>query len=501
MGAYSYPIEDIEVLSGTITNNENIYKKADGYHGALIDLSNIDYPYVQLERNSNGNSLGYAFLKFEPTLNATPDYATGYTHCVWDYSNLVTLEIPEDANYLYVYHSSKGDMFLPNFVMFLEYYGEPLKTESADEYVYPLDQMDVLRGYVNDSNVYKYDAAKRGAIIKVEDSIFNTVIMKKNASGKAITYTFMSDENYDGVTPCYAAGYTGLVSTSGDIVAVRIPDNARYLYVYYTDGTSDFCPSEIKFTKETYPEDSASSVRIATWNIGHFSEGSKPNSTLVDTQEPMYGDYYRDYINNAIDADVVFLNEYSKNFTPSNLTRDTIFSEYTTVYEGVQRNYSCNAVYSRVEISDPVKHEFECNKTAPVISTKGPEAEDYYFVTTDIVIDGVTVKLVSVHLAFDGENSCNVVINQLKELIAYCEQYEHVVLLGDWNVGEFSEFNLLTNAGYTLANTDASLATYNDGDSLDNIVYKGVTVTDFALAGTDLSDHFALYCTISANKD
>lgn len=505
IGAYSYPVEKITKLPGTIADKDNKYKKAPGYYGAVIDLSEIDYPYVQLERNKSGNELGYTFLKSELTLNASPKYAEGYSYCVWNTAKKVTLEIPKDAKYLYVYYSSNENIHTPASVTFIEAYSEPLKTETADEYVYPIDDMAMLDGYVNSSNVFTKATNKFGAIIDVEDSVFNTVTLKKNESGKDITYAFMSDEIYEGSTPCYAAGYTDVVSTSEDTVTLRIPDNARYLYVFYKNISSNVYPSEIKFTKESYPEDGATSVRIATWNIGHFSMGRKPNSTLEDGQVAMQGDYFRDYINNAIDADVIFLNEYSEKFTKNSyLAKNTVFGEYTTVYEGEQRNYSCNAVYSRVEISAPELHEFECNKTAPVISTKGPEAEDYYFVTTDLVIDGELVKLVSVHLAFDGEGSENVVINQLKELIAYCEQYENVVLLGDWNINSFSEFKTFTDAGYTLANTDNTLPTYRkDGscDSLDNIIYKGVTVSDFSLAGTDLSDHYALYCTITVNKD
>ena len=278
---------------------------------------------------------------------------------------------------------------------------------------------------------------------------------------------------------------------------VRIPDNARYLYVFYKQGNKNFLPAQIKFTKATYGPADPNSVRIATWNIGHFAMGEKANSIIEDGQINMKSADYIDYINNAIGADIMFLNEYSAKFTKgSYLAKNTIFKSYTTCYEGPQRNYSWNAVYSKVEISQPVKHEFNCNKTAPYISPY-VQATDYYFVTTDLVINGKTVKLVSVHLAFDDYGSKNVVINQLNELIDYCAQYEHVVLLGDWNVGSFSEFDVFTEAGYTLANTDKSMPTYTSGSSLDNIIYKGVTVTDFSLGGTNLSDHYALYCTIT----
>ena len=496
-----YPVQNIEKLPGTIADASNKYiianTNAGGYHGGMIDLAGMDYGFVRLERNENGNQLGYAFLKEAPVTNAEPKYATGYSYCVWDDSKTVTLAIPDDANYLYIYYNSEGDVHLPSAVSFLETYSDPLKSETETEYVYPLYNIEVLSGYVTGSNVYSASTSRLGAIIELGGTTFNTVTLKKNVAAESITYAFMGDELYDGFTPCYAAGYTNIVTTTDSTVTVRIPDNARYLYVFYKQGNKNFLPAEIKFTKQSYGPTNPNSVRIATWNIGHFAMGEKANSTIEDGRVAMKSADFLDYINNAVGADIMFLNEYSQKFTKNNYyAKNTIFTSYSTVYEGPQINYSCNAVYSKVSISQPQKHEFECNKTAPYISPY-VEAEDYYFVTTDLVINGKTVKLVSVHLAFDDYGSKNVVINQLNELIAYCAQYEHVVLMGDWNVGSFSEFDVFTEAGYTLANTDKNMPTYKSGSSLDNIIYKGVTVTDFTLAGTNLSDHYALYCTIT----
>ena len=506
VSSYSYPVDSITKLPGTIADKTNKYISADnekgGYHGGLIDLSSLNYSHVQLVRNSNGRELGYAFLTENLTLNSNPSYASGYTHCVWDPSSSVVLEIPSNAKYLYVYYNSEANIHLPSAVTFLSSYSNPLKNESAKEYVYPLEKLDLISGYVNSANFFTDSTSKKSALINVDNSSFNTVTLRKNADADTMTYAFVGDEIYAGNPLCYSAGYTGVVTTSEDSITVKIPDNARYLFVSYKNGSAILLPAEIRFSKEAY-EVNANSVRIATWNIGHYSLGNKPNSTLEDTQLAMQSAYYKDYINNAIDADIIFLNEYSKNFTKGgNPAKNTIFADYNkVVYEGPQYGYSCNAVYSRIEISTPQKHELKCNETAGKISVHDVKATDYYFVTTDLVINGTTVKLVSAHLAFDGEGSKDVVINQFKEIIEYCNQFEHVVLLGDWNVGSFSEFDLFTEAGYTLANADKNMATYNSGSSLDNIIYKGVTVSDFGLAGTDLSDHYALYCTITVEKE
>lgn len=453
--SYEYPVETVVPVAGTVAyGDDHVFKIHENTKTAFIALEGLDYDTVSFDIADDHVDpwVCFAFLTEMPEISEVVSYADGYD-TVKSYEAAV--EIPEDAKYLVVYY-----------------------LDDYDELYYP------------------------GAIIELEGTMFNTVTMKKNASGEPITYAFMGDELYFDFTPCYAAGYTKLVSSTEDTVTVRIPDNARYLYVYNNKSSTMYLPSEIKFTKETYAAENPNSVRIATWNIGHFSMGKKPNSTLEDTQVAMMAADFNDYINNAIDADIMFLNEYSKKFTKNtNLAKDTIFTEYDTVYEGTQLNYSCNAVYSRIEISEPEMHVFECNKTAGTISTKGPLATDYYFVTTDLVINGTTIKLVSAHLAFDGEGSENVVVNQIYELIDYCEDYEHVVLLGDWNVNYFSEFELFTEAGYSLGNTDENMSTYNDGVySLDNIVYKGVTVTDFTLAGTNLSDHYAVYCTITVDE-
>ena len=496
-----YPTENIEKLPGTIADASNKYiianSDAGGWHGGIIDLAGMNYKFVRLERNISGNDLGYAFLTAKPTKDAAPKYATGYSYCVWDSSRSVTLEIPSDAKYLYVYYNSEGDVHLPSSVTFLDSYTDPLKSDK-DEYIYPLHAIELLDGFVNGSNVYKASTLNVGAIVELGGTTFNTVTLRKNPNAASLTYAFMGDEFFDGFTPCYAAGYTNIVTSTDDTVTLRIPDNARYLYVYYKKGADLLLPAEIKLTKQSYGPTNPNSVRIATWNIGHFAMGEKANSQIKDEQVAMKSADFLDYINNAINADIMFLNEYSAKFTKNTyLAKNTIFKDYTAAaYEGPQLNYSCNAVYSRIEISEPQKHEFECNKTAPYISPY-VEAKDYYFVTTDLVIGGKIVKLVSVHLAFDDYGSKNVLVNQLNELIEYCAQYEHVVMLGDWNVGSFSEFDVLVEAGYTLGNTDKNMPTYKSGSSLDNIVYKGVTVTDFSLGGTNLSDHYALYCTIT----
>ena len=66
-----------------------------------------------------------------------------------------------------------------------------------------------------------------------------------------------------------------------------------------------------------------------------------------------------------------------------------------------------------------------------------------------------------------------------------------------------SKIKLLSDAGYSMANTDPKLWTKTggaiDNHSLDNIAYKGVTISNFTCEITNLSDHYALTCTVSVD--
>lgn len=122
--SFSYPINQIRKLEGTIADSNNKYIIAGaengGWHGGLIDLSGMDYTQVRLVKNKNGNELGYTFVTEMFVVNAVPSFATGYSKCVWDHSDSVTLQIPSDAKYMYIYYNSEAAIHLPDSVTFIK---------------------------------------------------------------------------------------------------------------------------------------------------------------------------------------------------------------------------------------------------------------------------------------------------------------------------------------------------------------------------------------------
>lgn len=367
-------------------------------------------------------------------------------------------------------------------------------------YDYPMDTIVKDPGTIADAtNKYVIAPGWHGALIDLRELPYNAVTISKRKGSAFFGYTFLAGDFCVGYSPTYAKGYTRVIYSDKSSVDLTIPDNARYLYIYHNSKEDYYLPSKVKFyNKELIPE-TPKSLRIATWNIGHFSMGKKPNSTIADANYQTAAAKYRSFIQNGLDADIIALQEYSANFTPSNAAASSLFSNYGFYKEGTQSRYSCNALFSKIPITNVQMHEFECNKTATITHTDLIAATDYYYMTADVKIGGETVKLVTAHLAFDNNRTPDTVNrDQITELIEIFKNEERVVLMGDWNAKSFLFFSLFTDAGFSLANTDSSLSTiYNGGLSLDNIIYKGVQLSDFTLCGSDLSDHYAIACTIS----
>ena len=257
--------------------------------------------------------------------------------------------------------------------------------------------------------------------------------------------------------------------------------------------------------KTTPPENS---FTIATWNIGHFSNGKNKNTAIGDGSYASASYKYKTYINDVLGADIICLNEYSAKFTPSN-NASNLFDAYTEVaFEGVQRNYSCNALYSKLPLSNVTVHEFACNVGVDIQYTDAVEAIDYYYITGELEIGGETVTVVATHLAYDDDlygvppYVDTVCQNQMLELIDAFENVDRVLILGDWNAYDYSYFDLFADAGYTLGNrneipTCTGSATKDLEWSVDNMVAKGLEIRDFRGEPTTLSDHIAVIATVT----
>ena len=379
----------------------------------------------------------------------------------------------------------------------------PVTTEAPQDepavYEYPMDQVAPLSGTIRTKqNDYLITANYRGATVDLKDIHYDTVTVTRNPDADEMGYAFLTAiPTATGEKPSYATGYTMVVWDKNDTATLSIPGDARYLYVYYYDSGVYYLPASIVFSNATVP----TTFTVASWNIGHFSMGNNKNTKLTDDQYATEKAKFDAYIG-SLGADVLILNEYSQLFTPSKAAR-YLFLDYATPFECEQRNYSCNALYAKFPLKNLTLHNFACNTPDTVLHTTAIKATDYYYITGELTVGTETVTIVALHLAFhDNLKPDTVCTNQMDELIAAFADTEHVIMLGDWNAYHAVYYDRFNDAGYTVGN-DGSFLTCTGSKTgglewpVDNIIVKGVTMTDFHAVNTSLSDHVAVVATIT----
>ena len=91
----------------------------------------------------------------------------------------------------------------------------------------------------------------------------------------------------------------------------------------------------------------------------------------------------------------------------------------------------------------------------------------------------------------------------LKQTATLFENEKRVLMMGDWNAFHYEYFDRFKDAGYTLGNPDGKLLTCIGSRTgglewqVDNILVKGLALSDFRAVDTSLSDHVAVVATIT----
>lgn len=388
----------------------------------------------------------------------------------------------------------------------------------SDEFVYPMGSVEKLEGTIaTNNNTYIIAKGYHGAVIDLQELEYNTATITRNPDADSMGYAFLQEFPVKGRVPIYAGDYTEVVWDEVMQAELEIPDDAVYLYIYYNSNDIVYLPSSVVFKNVERVEDGdddedavevigGSSITVATWNIGHFSGGDRPSSDVPETKFEKAETEFSRYIYDRLDASLITVNEYSAMFTPSHSTKDALFDKYTEAcFEGQQWRYSCNALFSGWPIQNLSAHIFECNQTATIEHTSAIKASDYYYLSGEITLGSEKVTVVTAHLAFDSSKTPDTVcLDQIDELIETFADCERVILMGDWNMRDFAYFERFVEAGYTLGNSDSTLYTYaydSSNRSLDNIIVKGLEISDFKVHPTNLSDHYAVSATISLHNN
>ena len=238
-----------------------------------------------------------------------------------------------------------------------------------------------------------------------------------------------------------------------------------------------------------------SEIVLCTWNLAHYFAYGTWKSVI---DGPIYDSKlksFREIVYDSIHADLISLNEYSSLFgidkdSVKHMSSEVLFDGYNSWIEGgaTKKGVGHNAIYSNVRMGNFQKHIFEYNKTTKYVSS-----HDYYYISADMFVGGQLVKFVCVYLIYATKDT-SLVQNQIAELIEKYKDEKRVVMCGDFNTTDYSKLKI---AGYSLANNGSFKTYYKEKWALDNIVAKGVKISDVRIVKTELSDHYPLICHIS----
>ena len=233
-------------------------------------------------------------------------------------------------------------------------------------------------------------------------------------------------------------------------------------------------------------------LKIAEWNVGHFSMGSSSDTTIAPEQKAEKQAAYRSIVN-GVGADILILCENNVNFcTDGTKANDAVWNCFNEKTDGSKNGYNMNSVLSNgLKIINKIQNLY-INQDA---------GGGRYYMDVKYLINGKDVHVISTHNTWGDKD---VAMAQYNELISYCSGFEYVILAGDFNASSQWDYSMIDvvaplfhAAGFTSSWCDymGAVDTYPASEyqpaNLDNIFVKGFSVTKSNVVDSsiDLSDH------------
>lgn len=527
-------IDEIEndVLTAGYINGVYINTSIDKYQAAsaerwiLYPVKSGDIVYIKAPSNK---TVTYSVFKeySQPVIGETPPYATGYSGGLIAISggHDATITIPSDGKYLVfspnnstvsariitinginvdsLYTSEnlrERIVSLENDKVsnaFLEKITGNTEIEMTTGYYYPLNGTSIT---INEPTPY---ATEECALVPCSPGDSFTV--SGTGGGSARPWGFVAADG----TIITTSGNVGVDLTVEEVI-ITAPANTAYLVLNNKtsyEARSYYNAFVYERLNKLENEQNFNKFTIAEWNIGHFSNGASPVTHIDATNYDEKLVAFRQLIN-EVSPDVIFIPEYSAIFANVSGTQiaaaNVLFQNYADSFIGSQIRYSCNAMFSNIKIEGLSDVDYECNQDAVITDPATIEATDYRYMHGTFYLGDKLVHIIGTHCAFDM-NSADIETDQYDELLNLTANYEHVIIIGDMNaVHSSGEFDRFINAGFKTANHGylGDINTYTGATNvpnkaIDNIMVKGLNITNIRTKQTDLSDHDVIFCDLS----
>lgn len=379
--------------------------------------------------------------------------------------------------------------------------------------------------YVDEDGFYKF--CKNGDFSsycipeeKFKEYSYLTVKSRKIRSTKV--YILKKNPQKDGEQVQYSNYYCQKVSVGKGLkLDILIPSDAKYIVIPCKSNGKNIKPVSINLCKtkdvyyrQTLPhikssrDTSITSHRFVHWNIGHFSKGRYSHSTISKKNYSIKYRAFKDFINNYCRDSHCMFNEYDETFAKIDgvdISTDTVLFDgkrsYAVFPRSVTFGYNKLAAFWKDGILDFKYGVFESLKG--VKNKKGMLEYGTGYCISQYSIGESDFYVMSLHAPpYISKEEYKALFIEILEI---CSKYRNVILVGDFNRHRISDFELLTDAGFSILNDKRK--TFPMGRCIfDWVLYrcKDVVLSDFKVyteaidsEGDLLSDHLPIGFTVT----
>ena len=222
-------------------------------------------------------------------------------------------------------------------------------------------------------------------------------------------------------------------------------------------------------------------LRIGTYNVGHFNQGSVGGYQGEDVKEEMQR--WSDWIE-AQKFDIFTVQEWNNYFD-----KDSVYDAKKELLEPFFKNIYFGETFKY--INNGIATRFELTNLRQVTWSR----YDYYALIGDLKIGDITVTVMSTHVPWQAEHH----EPSLQSMIEEMKKYEYLICAGDMNAPDENQLRF-QNEGFTIANGGAEGwhctaaggrergRTYNL--NIDNIVTtKNIQIMNISAPEPGLNDH------------
>lgn len=233
-------------------------------------------------------------------------------------------------------------------------------------------------------------------------------------------------------------------------------------------------------------------IRVLEYNIANFTgDGTYYGYNGNDLSE--YMAEWAKYIGST-NADICLFAESRKHIDSDNTTLSTA-SLFSELYNYVNDYGNADLEPWRVAILTNVE---QTNVIGNIFTHQVTDGGSKY-IMADVIINGLPVKIITVHLMHGSEqSSVTLRAQQMSELIDMTQNVDNVIIAGDFNTRSLSELQAMKNAGFSFSNGGIWGEFLTQGKPtplypVDNICVKGghLKIQNFTVDyDCLLSDHY-----------